>query len=102
MTQKKSIVLFLVLTLFSQPLFAGEKAGNKKPGRPDGSTGGLSVEDLGFTDTEIKSDPQYQKDLLARSDMLQIHQTLGLITAVPLTAEVVLGIVTAGNVSNGS
>src|SRR5260370_39721378 len=93
MTQKKSIVLFLVLTLFSQPLFAGEKAGTKKPGLPDGSTGGLSVGDLDFTDTEIKSDPQYQKDLLARSDMLQIHHTLRLIPAVPLTPEVVLGTV---------
>ncbi len=102
MTRKKSIVLFFVLTLFSQPLFAGEKGGAKKPGQPDRSTSGLSVEDLGFADTEIKSDPQYQKDLLARSDMLQIHQTLGLITAVPLTAEFVLGIVMAGNVNNGS
>ncbi len=63
---------------------------------------GLSAEDLGFSQSDIKSDPQFQKDLEARSDMLRIHQTLGLITAVPMTTEYVLGLVTAGNVANGS
>ncbi len=62
---------------------------------------GLSAEDLGFSQTDIKSDPQFQKDLEARSDMLKIHQTLGLITAVPMATEYVLGLVTAGNVANG-
>src|SRR5581483_5805536 len=62
----------------------------------------LSVDDLGFAGDEIKADPQYQKDLQTRSDMLQIHQTLGLITAIPMTAEFALGIATAGNVAKGS
>lgn len=34
--------------------------------------------------------------------MLRIHQTLGLITAIPMTTEFVLGLATAGNVSKGS
>ena len=58
--------------------------------------------DLGFSKDDLQSDPQYQKDLQTRSDTLQIHQTLGLITAVPLTTEYVLGLATAGNVANGS
>lgn len=62
----------------------------------------MSLEDLGFTKEDTQSDPQYQKDLETRTDMLKIHQTLGLITAVPMTTEFVLGIATAGNVSNGS
>lgn len=61
-----------------------------------------SAEDLGFSQDEIKSDPQFQKDLEARTDMLKIHQTLGLITAVPMTTEFILGVVTANNVANGS
>jgi hypothetical protein len=62
----------------------------------------VSLEDLGFSQEDLKSDPQYQKDLETRSDMLRIHQTLGLITAVPLTTEFILGITTAGNVAKGS
>lgn len=85
-------------TLWAAP-DAGTSSVPKKTATP---AAGLSLEDLGFSSDEIKADPQYQKDLQTRSDMLQIHQTLGLITAVPMTTEYVLGIVTAGNVANGS
>lgn len=64
--------------------------------------GDASLEDLGFSQEETKSDPRFQGQLEARTDMLRIHQTLGLITAVPMTTEFVLGLVTAGNVANGS
>lgn len=62
----------------------------------------LSLQDLGFSNTDVQSDPRFQKELETRSDMLRIHQTLGLITAIPMTTEFVLGLATAGNVSNGS
>ncbi len=62
----------------------------------------MSLEDLGFSKEDFQADPQFQKELETRSDMLRIHQTLGLITAVPMTTEFVLGIATAGNVSKGS
>jgi hypothetical protein len=62
----------------------------------------MSLEDLGFTKEDTQSDPQFQKDLETRTDMLKIHQTMGLITAVPMVTEFALGIATAGNVSNGS
>ena len=62
----------------------------------------LSLQDLGFSQADLQSDPRFQKELETRSDMLRIHQTLGLITAIPMTTEFVLGLATAGNVSNGS
>jgi hypothetical protein len=100
---RRSIFAFvLVLQLFAQPLFADEKTDPKKKPIIDKHPETMSMEDLGFSDDQAKADPQYQKDLQARSDMLQIHQVLGLVTAVPLTTEYVLGLVTAGNVANGS
>lgn len=100
---RKSIIAFvLVLQLFAQPLLADESVDPKNKPIIDKHPDTMSVEDLGFTGDETKVDLQYQKDLQVRSDMLQIHQTLGLITAVPMTAEFVLGVVTSGNVANGS
>ena len=101
MIHKKFSLFILALLLLTRPLAAAEKDGSKdnSPFKKHPST--LTVEDLGFAGDEIKSDPHYQSDLQARSDMLKIHQTLGLITAVPMAAEFVLGIVTAGNVENG-
>jgi hypothetical protein len=83
---------------------AGMAWADEKPVQKDASGGQtpMSVEDLGFSQDEIKSDPRLQKEMNTREDMLKIHQTLALITAVPMTTEFVLGIVTAGNVSNGS
>ncbi len=62
----------------------------------------MSLEDLGFTKQDIQSDPQFQKDLETRSDMLRIHQTLGLITAVPMTAQFVIGLSTENSVAHGN
>ena len=69
---------------------------------PAGTPPNPSADDLGFSQADLQSDPQFQKDLETRSDMLRIHQTLGLVTAIPMTTELVLGIATANNVSNGS
>jgi hypothetical protein len=60
-----------------------------------GTKSSLSVDDLGFSSTETQSDPQFQKDLEARSDMLKIHQTLGLITCVPMVTTYVFGFTAA-------
>jgi hypothetical protein len=65
---------------------------------PDSS---LNVNDLGFTQADIQSDLS-QKDLDTRSDMLHIHQILGLTTEVSLLSTFVVGIATANNVANGS
>jgi hypothetical protein len=65
------------------------------------SNDSLNVNDLGFTQADLQSDLS-QKDLDTREDMLKIHQILGVITAVPLLSEFVVGIATANNVANGS
>lgn len=46
----------------------------------------LSVEDLGFEKTQIQGDANLQARLEKRSRMLKTHQTLGLITAIPMIA----------------
>jgi len=106
MIRKTSLVVTLVVILLAGPGLAVEKSksssNTSKAPKTDESSSPMSVEDLGFSQDEIKSDPQYQKDLQARSDMLKIHQTLGLVTAVPMTTEFVLGLVTAGDVAKGS
>ena len=61
-------------------------------GADSGRGTGLSLDDLGFTPEETRSDPQFQKDLDKRSDTLKIHQTLGMVTAVPMVATYILGL----------
>jgi hypothetical protein len=62
----------------------------------------ISLEDLGFTQAQTQGDPKLQKEMDTRESMLKTHQVLGMITAIPMTAEFVLGLTTAGNVSKGS
>ncbi len=100
--RKTLVIAVLVLPLCAGPSLADGKAASKDGSKTGNHPAAPTLDDLGFSPDEIKSDPQYQKELQTRSDMLQIHQTLGLLTAVPLTTEYVLGFVTAGNVANGS
>lgn len=51
----------------------------------------LTLDDLGFSADELKSDPAAQATLHKRSKMLKTHQILGLITAVPMTATLFSG-----------
>lgn len=56
----------------------------------------LSLADLGFQTDETHGSAETQARLDRRSHMLQIHQRLGLITAVPLLATVVTGAFAGG------
>ncbi|MBL8023781.1 MAG: hypothetical protein JNK54_05805 [Elusimicrobia bacterium] len=51
----------------------------------------LTLDDLGFSADQLKSDPATQATLHKRSKMLKTHQILGLITAVPMTATLFTG-----------
>jgi len=93
-------VIFVLASMFCSTALGEEKANEKV--RSTDAQPGLSIGDLGFSQQDLQSDPEFQKELETRSDMLRVHQTLGVITAVPMTTEFVLGLVTAGNVSNGS
>jgi hypothetical protein len=100
MTRIHLPLLFFVSIVICSHALAASKSDPQEKTNSNTETP-MSLEDLGFSKEDIQADPQFQKELETRSDMLRIHQTLGLITAVPMTTEFVLGIATAGNVSNG-
>jgi hypothetical protein len=47
----------------------------------------ISLEDLGFKKEQLQGNPELQHQLEQRTSMLKTHQTLGLITAVPMVAQ---------------
>ena len=59
--------------------------GQTKPGTAP------SLDDLGFTPQQTQSNAQMQALLEKRTHMLKVHQTLGLITAVPMIATLITG-----------
>lgn len=59
------------------------------PSAPSSSKTEPSLEDLGFSAAEAKSNPQQQALLDKRTQMLKIHQRMGLITTAPLIATVI-------------
>lgn len=61
---------------------------NAQSRTPSGNPQAPSLEDLGLSPTDTKSDPQLQARLDKRTHMLKIHQRLGLITAIPMVATV--------------
>jgi Carboxypeptidase regulatory-like domain len=56
---------------------------------PSGPTAGPTLQDLGFSASQIQGNPQRQALLDKRSHMLQIHQKLGLVTAGALVAALI-------------
>ena len=61
---------------------------NNAPNAPP-SNRAPSLEDLGFSPSETKSNPKEQVLLDKRTRMLKIHQRLGLITTIPMIAALV-------------
>lgn len=57
----------------------------------------LSLADLGFTPAETRGSSEAQARLDRRSHMLQVHQRLGLITAIPMLATVITGTFAGGH-----
>lgn len=50
-----------------------------------------SLQSLGFAPSQIQGSAQEQARLNKRTHMLKVHQTLGLITAIPMTAALITG-----------
>ena len=50
-----------------------------------------SLDDLGFTPQQTQANAQLQARLDKRTHMLKVHQTLGLITAIPMVATLITG-----------
>jgi hypothetical protein len=57
--------------------------------------------DLGFSPQQTQADPKLQAMLNKRTEMLRIHQRLGLITVAPLVADLITGPMAASKGKNG-
>ncbi len=73
---------------------------NKSPATPPASlpnapssapNNGPSLQSLGFTPSQTQGSAQEQALLNKRTHMLKVHQTLGLITVIPLAATLITG-----------
>lgn len=60
-----------------------------------------SLQDLGFSTAETQANPQLQALLKRRTEMLKMHQRLGLITTIPMTAAVITGPMAKAKGKNG-
>lgn len=62
----------------------------------------LSLQDLGFPTAQTQGNAAEQARLNKRSHMLQVHQRLGLITAIPLGATVISGFFAGGKTTSSA
>ncbi|MGH9607792.1 MAG: hypothetical protein ACRD3N_19060 [Terracidiphilus sp.] len=60
-----------------------------------------SLQDLGFGPQQMQANPQLQARLDRRTEMLKIHQRLGLITALPMVADLITGPMAKAKGRNG-
>ena len=68
---------------------------------PTPSPNAPSLSDLGFTPQQTQANTQLQATLAKRTEMLKIHQRLGLITVIPMTAAVFTGPMAKAKGKNG-
>jgi hypothetical protein len=61
------------------------------PSAPSAPPASPSLQDLGFNTAETQANPKLQALLNKRTYMLKMHQRLGLITTIPMTAAVITG-----------
>ena len=66
------------------------------PNAPSSSKTEPSLEDLGFSTSQTQRDAQRQALLDKRTHMLKVHQRLGLIAAIPITASVITSVNAGG------
>lgn len=68
---------------------------------PAQSQQGPSLQDLGFSQQQIQSNPALQAKLNRRTEMLKIHQRLGLIAVAPMAAALITGPMAKAKGRNG-
>lgn len=74
---------------------------NAPSASPSSSSAPPSLNDLGFTPQQTQADPKLQAILQERTEMLKIHQRLGLITTIPMAAAVITGPLAKAKGKNG-
>ena len=60
-----------------------------------------SLQDLGFSSQQLQANPKLQARLNRRTEMLKIHQRLGLITVAPMVADLITGPMAKAKGRNG-
>jgi hypothetical protein len=94
-TQKLDLALDAVLPATEAPAAPTPAPAETLPNAPSSTPSNMktepSLEDLGFSKSDIQSDAAQQALLDKRTHMLKIHQRMGLITTIPLVATVILG-----------
>ncbi|MHB1938027.1 MAG: hypothetical protein ACYCOR_15765 [Acidobacteriaceae bacterium] len=68
---------------------------------PSSNSNAPSLQDLGFSSTQTQGSAQQQALLNKRTHMLKVHQTLGLITAIPMAATLISGPMAKAKGKNG-
>jgi hypothetical protein len=71
------------------------------PNAPSTSLQEPSLQDLGFSPQQMQGNPQLQARLNRRTEMLKIHQKLGVITLLPMAADLVTGPMAKAKGRNG-
>ena len=61
------------------------------PNAPTPAAQEPSLQDLGFSQSQMQANPKLQARLNRRTEMLKIHQRLGLITLAPMVADLITG-----------
>ena len=72
-----------------------------QPQTPPANPNAPSLSDLGFTSQQTQGNPQLQARLAKHTEMLKIHQRLGLITTIPMAAAVFTGPMAKAKGKNG-
>lgn len=68
-----------------------DQAQGNTPEKKPAASNTPSLSDLGFTASQTQGNAQEQALLNKRTHMLKVHQTLGLITAIPMAAALITG-----------
>jgi hypothetical protein len=68
---------------------------------PSSSSQEPSLSDLGFSQQQTQADPKLQARLNKRTEMLKIHQRLGMITLAPMAAALITGPMAKAKGRNG-
>ena len=68
---------------------------------PSSSSQGPSLSDLGFSQQQTQGNPKLQAELNKHTEMLKIHQRLGLITLAPMAAALITGPMAKAKGRNG-
>lgn len=76
-------------------------ASPETPNAPSPAPQQPTLSDLGFTPQQMQADPKLQAELNKRTEMLKIHQRLGLITLAPMAATLITGPMAKAKGRNG-